>query len=217
MGYEFNGVNGFIVNTTAAPLTTLPCTIACWYGGFLAEGHLVNICNSSGNDNLRLAVLPTGGLRINSVDNGTPTQAETSSTWNDGYGGWAHACGVFASTTSRTVYLNGSGAGTNTTSSAPTGFTRFQIGARRNSNTTDTFFGAGRIADVGVWDVALTDTEIQSLAKGVACSLVRPQNLVFYAPLIRDLLDISKTNLPLTTSGGVTVSSVAVPHPRIYL
>jgi hypothetical protein len=211
MGYDFNGTNGFIVNTTAAPLTTLPCTIACWFGGTNAEGHLVNICN-----NLRLALLPTGILRINSVDNGTPTQAETITATN-GNGSWEHACGVFASTTSRTVYLNGFGAGTNTTSSAPTGFTRFQIGARRNSNTTDTFFGLGRIADVGVWDAALTDTEIQSLAKGVACPFVRPQNLVFYAPLVRDLLDISKTNLPLTISGGVTVSTVGVPHPRIYL
>jgi len=41
----------------------------------------------------------------------------------------------------------------------------------------------GLIAEVGIWDVALTDAEIASLAKGFSPLLVRPQNLKGYWPL----------------------------------
>jgi hypothetical protein len=33
----------------------------------------------------------------------------------------------------------------------------------------------GRIAEVGIWNAALTAAEIASLAKGMTCDKVRPQ------------------------------------------
>jgi hypothetical protein len=69
----------------------------------------------------------------------------------------------------------------------------------------------GQIAEVGIWNAALPAAEIASLAKGMNCAKVRPQNLVFYAPLIRDLND-QKGGLTITNNNGATVAA----HPRVY-
>jgi hypothetical protein len=69
----------------------------------------------------------------------------------------------------------------------------------------------GRIAEVGIWNAALTAAEIASLAKGMTCDKVRPESLVFYAPLVRDLQDLSG-GLTITNNNAATVAT----HPRVY-
>jgi hypothetical protein len=69
----------------------------------------------------------------------------------------------------------------------------------------------GQIAEVGIWNVALTAAEIASLADGMTCDKVRPQSLVFYAPLVRDLQDV-RGGLTITNNNTATVAN----HPRIY-
>lgn len=214
MSWDFDGTDDWVGNTTTAPVTALPATIACWFNADVFNQHLINISNSTGNNKfiLRLDTAPniiTGGV----TDGGTndifvTTTALTTNTWN-------HACITFESTTSRKLYSNGINEGTDTNSRNPSGFTRLHIGSRRDSSNTSAFFN-GQIADVGIWNVALSDSEILSLAKGISCSLVRPQSLVFYAPLIRELVDISKNKLALTANGGVVVDA-SQRHPRIYL
>jgi len=83
------------------------------------------------------------------------------------------------------------------------------VGVRRNNNLA--FYFQGRIAEVGIWNAALTAAEIDSLAKGMTCDKVRPQSLVFYAPLVRELID-QKGGLTITNNNGATVAN----HPRIY-
>lgn len=86
---------------------------------------------------------------------------------------WTHIAGVFASTSSRTVYLNG---------------TSTSNGATRTPNTpdevfiarADTSYGAADVAEAGIWNVALTDSEIASLARGVSPRDIRPGSLVSY-------------------------------------
>jgi len=69
----------------------------------------------------------------------------------------------------------------------------------------------GQIAEVGIWNAALTAAEIASLAKGMTCDKVRPQSLVFYAPLVRDLID-QKGGLTITNNNAATVAD----QPRVY-
>lgn len=45
----------------------------------------------------------------------------------------------------------------------------------------------------------------------MTCDKIRPQNLVFYAPLIRDLID-QKGGLTNNNNNGATVAN----HPRVY-
>jgi len=77
-----------------------------------------------------------------------------------------------------------------------------------NRNATDRNFN-GLISEVGVWDAVLTASEIASLGKRMKPSRVRPQNLKFYAPSIREAIDLRGL------TGTVTGTTVA-NQPRIY-
>ena len=68
-----------------------------------------------------------------------------------------------------------------------------------------------QISEVGTWNAALTANEVASLANGMTCDKIRPQSLVFYAPLVRDLID-AKGGLTITNNNGATVAT----HPRVY-
>jgi hypothetical protein len=56
------------------------------------------------------------------------------------------------------------------------------------------------LADEG--GVGVTRKRTAALAKGFRCSLIRPSNLVFYAPIIREVDDYAR-GVSLTTSGAV--------------
>jgi hypothetical protein len=61
-----------------------------------------------------------------------------------------------------------------------------------------------------VWNAALTDAEVAILATGFSPKKVRPQSLVFYAPLVREVRDLV---------GGVALSdtgTTVADHPRTY-
>jgi len=83
------------------------------------------------------------------------------------------------------------------------------VSARRS--TTPGLFWDGKIAEAGIWNTDLNDNEVKSLAAGMTCDKVRPQSLVFYAPLVRDLIDY-KGGLTITNNNTATVAN----HPRVY-
>ena len=82
-----------------------------------------------------------------------------------------------------------------------------QINGRNGANNLNSF----QSAEVGIYNAALTAAEVAALAKGMTCDKVRPQSLVFYAPLVRDLID-AKGGLTITNNNGATVAN----HPRVY-
>ena len=165
-----------------------------------AERFALFALGAVAGDPIRADVTTSGG--------GINAHAETSSGFSAST--WQHAAGVFLSSTSRTAYLNAASAVTNTVVATPTNLNASTIGARYASNVLGTFMN-GRIAEVGIWNAALTAAEIASLAKGMTCDKVRPQNLVFYAPLVRDLID-QKGGLAITNNNAATVAA----HTRVY-
>jgi hypothetical protein len=68
----------------------------------------------------------------------------------------------------------------------------------------------GRLAEAAIWNTDLTDDEFAALADGYRPTLIRPNKLVFYAPLIREALEY-RGGLSLTVSAPV----VAVHTRRI--
>lgn len=152
----------------------------------------------------------------------TSAESLRFSTWNDAAapfadGGsvtanaWHHAFGVSAAPNSREVYLDGIFAGTDSTNCAdPVDADLFTIGCR-DPNGGPGLFTKGMIAEVAVWGETLTPDEIVSLAQGFSPALIRPQSLLFYAPLVRNLIDI-RGGLTLTDNG----PSAVADHPRIY-
>jgi hypothetical protein len=210
MAYEFNGTNQYL-SCASAPASGSPMTIAAWaYRSNNARTDAIfGIGQNAGTHRNQLSALNGGAVRAYSEGTGGAGFADTTATST--VNTWFHVCGVFAGAASRSIYLNGGNFITNTfnvgTQNAASGM---QIGCRIASNSAGFFF-LGRLSEVGIWNVALTAAEVASLAKGMTCDKVRPQSLVFYAPLVRDILD-QKGGLTITNNNGATVAN----HPRVY-
>ena len=210
MAYDFNGTNQYLSGTAPIDGLTKPFTLACWFNSdtVTANQYLVSLSSASSGG---YAITAHGVLAGDPVlcinTSGAFAQSSSGYTANT----WNHVAGVFTSTSSKTVYLNGGSSGTNTTLDAtnPTA-TNIHIGVTR-FNGSFTQYSDARIAEVGVWNVALTAAEIASLARGMTCDKVRPQSLVFYAPLVRDLIDV-KGGVTITNNNTATVAN----HPRVY-
>jgi hypothetical protein len=121
-----------------------------------------------------------------------------------------HLAAVGFGSNSHSIFRDGAGKVTNTTTTLAQGNKgRISIGcAYYNSAAADRL--TGDCAMAGFWSTYLTDDEIVSLAKGFPPRRVRPQALVFYAPLVRNVFDWRRAN-GFTDSG----SGVA-DHPRSY-
>jgi hypothetical protein len=207
MAYNFNGTNQFL--EVGSAVVNRPCTMAVWayLDNVTSARDLVSVSSKTTLAVLRLNVNSGGQFRIadqgnvNAVANGGTVSANV----------WNHYAGVFASGVSRTPYTNGVAGSENTTSVASITPTFTNIGAFYAGTSTPIQFMDGLIAEVGIWNAALTAAEIASLAKGMTCDKVRPQNLVFYAPLVRDLID-QKGGRAITNNNSATVAN----HTRIY-
>lgn len=208
MAYDFNGTNQYL--EVSAAVANRPCTMAAWAYLDTTAGSAKDICSVSSKTALavlRLNVNTGGQFRI--ADQGNVNAVANGGTMSANV--WNHYAGVFASGASRTAYTNGVAGAENTTSVATITPTVTSIGAWFEGTNNPIQFFDGRIAEIGIWNAALTAAEIASLAKGMTCDKIRPQSLVFYAPLVRDLND-QKGGRAITNNNGATVAN----HPRIY-
>jgi hypothetical protein len=215
MAYEFNGTNQTLTTASSPTVANnVPFTLACWFNTpnvtanqFLfclnpsnGEYWGISVAGAVAGDPVRLSHSGSGVA----VTGARSTAGYTANTWH-------HACGVFPNNSSRTIYLDGGNSATNTTAASfVTNATEIMIAARRLRGSIGGYYD-GVVAEVGVWNAVLTAAEVASLAKGMTCDKVRPQSLVFYAPLIRDLID-AKGGLTITNNNGATVAN----HTRVY-
>ena len=209
MAYDFVAASNQYLVVSSTPVTAAPMTIACWAIRDLTGNRGLVILGNSSNANARMGIWSSNGGLVQAFTFDTGNNGGTSSAGAATTGTLFHAAGVFASSASRTAYANGVAGNANTSNITPTGLNRIGIGARVRSSVDS--YHDGLIAEVGIWNAALTAAEIASLAKGVTCNKVRPQSLVFYAPLIRDLQDV-RGGLTITNTNSATVTS----HPRVY-
>jgi hypothetical protein len=209
MAFNFTAASSQYLSMTSSPVSGPPLTMACWFNASqtTTSDYLVSVSNISGYFALAIfganAGDPVGAFDYASAGPyfAYTTAGYTSNTWN-------HAAGVWSGLNSRTAYINGGNSGTNSSTQGATTLSRSQIGANAVAATNRM---NGLIAEVGIWNAALTAAEIASLAKGMTCDKVRPQSLVFYAPLVRDLTD-QKGGLAIANNNGATVAN----HPRVY-
>jgi hypothetical protein len=190
------------LTTASSPVVAAPLTIAAWfYNPASTDGNIFGVLDLLNSHGFFMYVGSDNRLSgfIKDVSGTTTWPATTSTSANT----WSHACAVFTNTTSRTIYLNGGSSATNTSNRTGATPTKVVIGSIS--------FSVARAAECGIWNAALTAAEIASLAKGMTCDKIRPQNLVFYAPLVRDLID-QKGGLTITNNNGATVAA----HPRVY-
>jgi len=150
-------------------------------------------------------------------DNFTAASRESIATVNDG--AWHHATvtAVTSSTNSGdidiNIYIDGTlsqGSQTTLGTYDGTSTSNLSIGCRGVPAGPSGYLTAD-VAEVGIWGVILSTSEIGSLSKAIRPPNVHPMSLVAYFPLVRDLVEL-KGGLGLTNTNSVTVSA----HPRIY-
>lgn len=215
MARAFVNASNQYLEYNGAVLTAPPVTFAAWYRpASNISCHLVSLSNSGATDWLSLQGGASGQVIAQEYD-GTAFPSSTSATGLLSAGVWAHVAGVFASHSSRTVYVNGTPATTNTGTAAVTGLNKTDIGAVYNAAALNTGFMAnGDLAEVVAWNVALTDAEVAAHALGISPLLIRPTALIAYWPL----LGTTSPEIDLIGRYELTVTgATAAAHPRISL
>jgi hypothetical protein len=207
MAYQITGTGQNI--TGAAPVGNYPFTLHAIINPNLQTANAFGVFlgdSTQGNNNVQLVLqgsaAPSYPARITA--NSGPGFVAASSTAPFSINTWNYVTGIGAASNSRTIYLNGGNSATNT---ADRPLARdFDTLRLSNTNVTATVLNA----EIAIWDTTLTADEIISLAKGFKPLRIRPQNLVFYSPLVRDFIDVVGA-IALTQNGG-SVSD----HPRVY-
>ena len=205
MAFSFNGTTQYI-SAASAPVTSAPLTMAFW--GSVPDGLSYSafcVYNSAAQSHHRVGLW--GGAEVLSIDAGGYSYVIDGSASANVF---HSSVGVVSANDNRNSYLDGSAGTANTVSRAPAGLNACVIGADNTNGSLLHYFN-GKISEVAAWSAALTDAEIASLAKGYKPTRIRPQSLVFYAPLLRNLQDL-RGGLDLTNNNGATVAD----HPRVY-
>jgi hypothetical protein len=211
MAFLFASASSQYLIGGSAPVTAEPLTISCWYRPTSTPGVnvVVSINGATGNDRFMLVVRSSDMQAIRIDTAGSATTAVSAVSTNNA-GEWVHLLGVFGSSGENiAAYRNGAVGTPVTNPGTSITVNRILIGARLSGGAAGAFAN-GDIAEVGVWNVALSAAEIAALSKGVTPARVRASNLAYELRLIRTIQDLRR-GLVMTNTNGATVS----PHPRI--
>jgi len=219
----FDGVDQRLT-ATPTPVTAPPFTMACWFRPENDTDNQVLMGSSTGTviaadrHLLQLRGDVAGDpLSINSQDGPTTGYVETTTGITPNT--WHHACGVFAASNSRSVYLDAGGKATDTTEVTPDDLVLWSIGCQYRADApTRRLHFTGRIAEAAVWNVALTDVEVAILAAGYSPTFVRPASIVAYWPLIRLLPGMWGDTYPLSAENSPPAEAHApILYPYGYV
>lgn len=211
MSYLFASASSQYLTKAGIQPSNMPVTLSCWIRIAASPSAIQRIVHLAADPiaNGRVMMQIDTSRRIfatQAPNNGTFISANTTSSVP--LNTWTHVVARFPSNSARNAYINGVGFDNFATASGGMSpMTGVQIGT---SNFSGYF--TGNIANVGIWNRIVSNAEILSLSRGIACNKINNNNLIFYAPLIRDLNDL-KSGV-ITNINGVVDSS---DHPRLYL
>lgn len=214
MAYDFVRASSQSITSTTSPISSITAgTLAIW----------VSTKNNNITENIfvipKTDALQGAGIYLLNTSNQVrgiwyidPSYPQPIATVGHTIDTWQHQCTRQSGLSSRDVYLNGGSKGSNiTTLPAAIAVERIAMAANWNSSNVLTGFLGGRLAEAAIWNAALDEAEIRSLAAGFTPTRVRPQSLVFYAPLVRNISDV-RSATALTNNNAATVYE----HPRRY-
>lgn len=139
-----------------APVDAVPLTLTAW-GKADSSIQTPIYIGGVANDNFFRIVLVSGKVRANCGTVTASAQANAITTASYTTGAWQLFGATFASTSSRTVYLNGGNSVNDTTSISPTAVnTRVFLGAGITISDAILQPWNGDLGEAGVWNVALS-------------------------------------------------------------
>ncbi len=165
----FNGTSSYLENTTQV-VSNFPFSISAWVKTTASSTQTVAgiFVSGSSNQHYRITISGTGMPTIEASNTTNRTAASTTAI-NDGE--WHHVVGVFASSTSRTLYVDGVSKATSATAATFTAsINRFAVG--RNSNSAPGSYFNGNIDEVSLWNVALGLAEVTTVYNSGSPSVI---------------------------------------------
>ncbi len=214
MAIDFDTASNERYDVSSSPITATPLSLSCLFRP--DANNLADVLLSLGVDSAEWNVWyieVKADSTVAAVTASSTTFAVSSTTDTYAANVWAHAGGAFASATSRIAYLDGVAATENTTSKIPFETpNHVSVAAPTIAEPTGNVF-EGALAEVGIWNVALTDGEWASLGAKVSPLLIRPNALQIYYPMIKQQSTL------FNRMGGHDASQVGTPttvvHPRV--
>lgn len=215
MSILFDDASSEYLEVDSTPLSGQPLSFSAWFNTndlTTAEDQaLITVADKDVTNHhytLRYDAPDVGEiLKMRTRSNVTGKNADIAGVTADE---WLHALGTVASDGSdRDLYFNGSTANESTTI-VPAGMDRLSIGRMGDSTPGD--YWSGLLAEIAIWNIELAQADANVLNAGYSALFVKPQNLVFYLPMINinDLTD---------RIGGLTLTAFNTPvsgaHPPI--
>jgi len=178
---SFASASSEYLSRASTIISGTPFTMACWarVSSTTAGQAFMSINASSGSNRHQLSMNATGN--VNCLTNLSGVNYTSSTSGAISANTWAHCAGVWASSSSRTAYLNGTAATPNPSDVTPTSLTTTLLAARRDG--TIGLYLNGQLAECCIWSVDLNEDEIKSLANGLRAFQVRPNSILAYWPL----------------------------------
>lgn len=206
MSIYFNATNQLLTGT--APLTSVPLTIVAWvYKPASDFVYIATVTDTTGNEMWAISSANDLTMRAMSRDAGVFRQASSGSY---SLNTWYPVIGRFNTTSFRSIEWNGGNQATESTFSAPSSITEITLGWR---NGTGPSALNAYIAEVGVYNSILSESEEQSVWNGNTLDTIATNDLVWYHTFRLG----SKINQPAIGSG-LTVSgspTLQLHHPPI--
>ena len=181
--------NQYATRTASVPVTAPPFSVSGWIkANDITTVHHMFFLIDAADGNHYFAIRLAGNIggdpvQIQARDGGGPATGGTGSGYSAAT--WHNVIGIFATTTSRTIYIDGGNSDENTESITPSSIAKIHIGAgKAAAEKLD-----GKVAEVGIWDVALSGASIAALAAGAYPDDIESGDLVAYYPLLSDSND----------------------------
>lgn len=183
MARTFNGTSDTIIRTGITPLA-YPFSFAGWFKTSSATSQAVIGYAATAADSGQVYQLMwvDGTFHVHAEEFDLSINPGAVTTVAGTGGAWNHGVAVFNSASDRRAYINGGNKITNATTVAA--IAEDNIGIGIVARTAQAFPFNGSIAEVGIWNVALTDNDVAALFSGVSPLMVRSAALVNYWPLI---------------------------------
>lgn len=210
----------FRANNAADALTlasnlgvSMPFSASVW-GRLLAPGDgfdhmLFAISDDTSNDVGYRSFLRSAGSARTGIKQGATAASATTTTTPATDGHWHHVFNLWASSTSRSVWIDADGLGTSATNLTPSGLVTTRIGSRFDGTNLIENIGQ-EVAYLGIWSGDQSAHRF-ALASGVPPWKIAPESLLACLPLDGPG-DYLRSPWTVLNAGGALTSGCFVPN-----
>jgi hypothetical protein len=227
MSYSFDGAGDSLRGQMGTTYTAAPITLACFikianhpvaadcfmeFGETSASEDHSNFIRTALADDSWEAVSDAGATSGTATVASVNIDSASILTTYNATSGWAGIVGVYTTDSLRDLYI-GSIVNTaqNTSTRAVNALSYLSCGENLPGNQDFT----GLMAEVAIWNAALTTAQVAAYQNGVPASQIAPANLIGYWPL--SVSNATQTNEGVDTSGDLVVTGAVFSsdHPTM--